>query len=142
MDTYSFISENGTVRQIEDLIAKAKNEEQDERLDALEQTGIIDFYKETETQTNKRWIDGKPIYRRVLTGISFGASVTDWTYTGATLSGAVTLVSAIPLRKYASFSDQLLRIALRIMPDGRLMYYTGEEASPRINMVIVEYVKA
>lgn len=29
MDTYSYISENGTVRQIEDLIAKAKNEEQD-----------------------------------------------------------------------------------------------------------------
>ena len=29
MDTYSYISENGVVRQIEDLIAKAKNEEQD-----------------------------------------------------------------------------------------------------------------
>lgn len=29
MDTYCYISENGTVRQIEDLIAKAKNEEQD-----------------------------------------------------------------------------------------------------------------
>lgn len=142
MDEYSFISENGTVRQIRDLVAEAKDEEQDARLDYLEQSAIIDTYSETETQTNKRWIDGKPIYRRVLTGISFGAAVSDWTYTGVTLSGAVTLVSAIPLRKYASFSDQLMRIALRIMPDGRLMFYTGEEASPRINMVIVEYVKA
>lgn len=36
MDTYSYISENGTVRQIEDLIAKAKNEEQDESIRALD----------------------------------------------------------------------------------------------------------
>lgn len=34
MDTYSYISENGTVRQIEDLIAKAKNEEQDTEIGA------------------------------------------------------------------------------------------------------------
>lgn len=36
MDTYSYISENGTVRQIEDLIAKAKNEEQDESIRTLD----------------------------------------------------------------------------------------------------------
>ena len=35
MDTYSYISENGTVRQIEDLIAKAKNEEQDTEIASL-----------------------------------------------------------------------------------------------------------
>lgn len=34
MDTYSYISENGTVRQIEDLIAKARNEEQDTEIAA------------------------------------------------------------------------------------------------------------
>ena len=34
MDTYSYISENGTVRQIEDLLAKAKNEEQDTEIQA------------------------------------------------------------------------------------------------------------
>lgn len=36
MDEYSFISENGTVRQIRDLLAKAKDEEQDGRLATLE----------------------------------------------------------------------------------------------------------
>lgn len=66
MDEYSYISENGTVRQIRDLVAKAKDEEQDLRLDALEQTGIIDTYSETETATNKRWIDGSVIYRKVI----------------------------------------------------------------------------
>lgn len=34
MDTYSYISENGTVRQIEDLLAKAKNEQQDTEIQA------------------------------------------------------------------------------------------------------------
>lgn len=37
MDEYSFISENGTVRQIRDLVAKAKDEEQDGRITDLEQ---------------------------------------------------------------------------------------------------------
>ncbi len=37
MDEYSFISENGNVRQIRDLIAKEKDEQQDQRLDALEE---------------------------------------------------------------------------------------------------------
>lgn len=79
MDEYSFISENGTVRQIRDLVAKAKDEEQDARLDYLEQTAIIDTYSETETQTNKRWIDGKPIYRKVLVMPS-AVSITDQNY--------------------------------------------------------------
>lgn len=37
MEEYSYISENGTVRQIRDLIAKAKDAEQDAKILALEQ---------------------------------------------------------------------------------------------------------
>lgn len=53
MDEYSFISENGTVRQIRDLIAKAKDEEQDTRLDGFDVklSGITD--------TVKNYVDGK-----------------------------------------------------------------------------------
>lgn len=36
MDEYSFISENGTVRQIRDLMAKEKDEEQDGKIAQLE----------------------------------------------------------------------------------------------------------
>ena len=36
METYSYISENGTVRQIEDLIAKARDDEQDVQLQSLD----------------------------------------------------------------------------------------------------------
>ena len=141
MDTYSFISENGTIRQIEDLIAKAKNEEQDARLDAIEQTGVIDFYRETETQTNKRWIDGKPIYRRVLTGVNIGEIVKQWVYTGTTLTGASELISGRGLRKTASMSDEIKWMSFRIMPNGQLMYYLSDGISPLVNIVIVEYVK-
>lgn len=45
MDTYSYISENGTVRQIEDLLAKAKNEEQDARLQTLERQVVPKSWK-------------------------------------------------------------------------------------------------
>lgn len=37
MDTYSYISENGTTRQIIDLVAQAKDSEQDVRIALLEQ---------------------------------------------------------------------------------------------------------
>ena len=63
MDTYSYISENGTVRQIEDLLAKAKNEEQDEKILALEQAVGRESYEFGEKLTGKTWMDGKPIYR-------------------------------------------------------------------------------
>lgn len=44
MDEYSFISENGNVRQIRDLIAKGIDEQQDVRLDKLEEIfGSIQF---------------------------------------------------------------------------------------------------
>lgn len=41
MDEYSFISENGTVRQIRDLVAEAKDEEQDARITALETSALV-----------------------------------------------------------------------------------------------------
>lgn len=63
MDTYSFISENGTVRQIRDLVAAAKDGEQDVRLDALEQAVGRESYEFGEKITGKTWVDGKPIYR-------------------------------------------------------------------------------
>lgn len=44
MDEYSFISENGNVRQIRDLIAKEVDEQQNSRLDKLEEIfGSIQF---------------------------------------------------------------------------------------------------
>ena len=63
MDKYSFISENGTIREIADIAAREKNTEQDARLSNLETRR--DVYSLTEVRTGGIWIDGKPIYRIV-----------------------------------------------------------------------------
>lgn len=49
MDEYSYISENGAVRQIRDLIAKAKDEEQDTNISNL--SGSLQIF-ETQTAAN------------------------------------------------------------------------------------------
>lgn len=38
-----------------------------------------EIYSTSEVKTNKVWIDGKPIYRKVLTGSTPSSSVTSWT---------------------------------------------------------------
>lgn len=53
MDEYSFISENGTVRQIRDLVAKAKDEEQDGRLATLETA--VGVYPSAPTTAKVVW---------------------------------------------------------------------------------------
>lgn len=54
--------------------------------------GDIDEYSTTETKTNKVWIDGKPIYRKV---INFGALPNNTTKSVAhNISNMETVVSA------------------------------------------------
>ena len=137
MDEYSFISENGTVRQIRDLVAKAKDEEQDARLDYLEQTAIIDTYSETETQTNKRWIDGKPIYRKVLV-MQSAVSVSDVAYRSLGVSfPSGTSTEFLPLVE---------------SPYGNMLYYNNYHplmAAAKVSVdipagtkIIIEYTKS
>lgn len=38
----------------------------------------LDYYSTTETKTNKVWIDGKPIYRKVVTGLSVSIPSDTW----------------------------------------------------------------
>lgn len=38
-----------------------------------------DIYSTAEIKTNKVWTDGKPIYRKVLTGSTPSSSVSSWT---------------------------------------------------------------
>lgn len=43
------------------------------RLETLEKNfGYFTMYSETEMNTNQKWIDGKDIYRKVISGISYG----------------------------------------------------------------------
>lgn len=65
----------------------------------LNQINTNNSYSETEQPTGAKWIDGKPIYRRVITGLNYGsATVNQWTSTGATVTGIDKLIKAQGLR--------------------------------------------
>lgn len=56
----------GTQWDIKDEVARG-------RLETLEKNfGSFTMYSETEMNTNQKWIDGKDIYRKVISGISYG----------------------------------------------------------------------
>lgn len=43
-------------------------------------TDLQHSYSTTETKTGGTWIDGKPIYRKVFTGITESSNITTWIY--------------------------------------------------------------
>lgn len=50
-----------------------KDEEARSRLKTLEENfSSFTVYSETEMNTNQKWIDGKDIYRKVISGVSYG----------------------------------------------------------------------
>lgn len=56
----------GTQWDIKDEVARG-------RLQTLEENfSSFTVYSETEMNTNQKWIDGKDIYRKVISGISYG----------------------------------------------------------------------
>ena len=102
-----------------------------------------DVYSTTETKTNKVWIDGKPIYRTVFTGLNFGDALNAWTSLGVSISNLGTLVYSTALRTRASgttLTDTHPEISIGANSSGNLLYYTFEN-SAGCNMLIVEYTK-
>lgn len=49
-------------------------------VNAINELKNAEVYSTTETLTNKVWIDGKPIYRKVITGTTSSTSGTTWNY--------------------------------------------------------------
>lgn len=85
MDTYSYISENGTVRQIEDLIAKAKNEEQDTEIQA-NRNAINALSASVEVQFNFRVRAMSPKYFEGANERAFLKNAVDYAIEQGTLS--------------------------------------------------------
>lgn len=103
-----------------------------------------DVYSTTETKTNKVWINGKPIYRKVLTGFEIIGASGGWqTVSGATIPNAGALVYATILRN-TSGSDFTCfhRFDGQILSTGeiRILNLSGEISTP-INTIILEYTK-
>lgn len=103
-----------------------------------------DVYSTTETKTNKVWINGKPIYRRVITGFEIIGDSGSWqTISGATIPNAEAIVYAAILRNISgSDFTRFFRFDIQILSTGviRVLNNIGEISSP-INTIILEYTK-
>ena len=99
-------------------------------------------YSTSEQLTGGTWIDGKPIYRRVYTGLSLGTTEKSWTSIGVSLpSNLDKVINARAANITASTyrNDNLISIALS---SRTLMYYTTNSYSSNVpNTLILEYTK-
>lgn len=94
-------------------------------------------YSTDETPTGGYWIDGKPIYRRVYTGLSFGGINETWGNTGVTNAEIDTLVSAYALRA----SEVINIVNFRKDTGGVLKSYANLGYNPACDTLIIEYTK-
>lgn len=99
-----------------------------------------DTYSTEEVKTNKIWINGKPIYRQVYTGLDYGATTNAWsTIVGIDNNYFDTIVSIYGYRSSDgtknNFAYQKNDAANR-----RLKYYTPL-AIANCDILIVEYTK-
>ena len=98
-------------------------------------------YSTTEQKTGGTWIDGKPIYRKVLTGLNFGGDSGSWKNAGATVSGAESLIKGTVIR--TQYNDILTSINVRIVPStGVVQYYSVGTTFGGADIIILEYTKA
>ena len=94
-------------------------------------------YSTTETLTGGTWIDGKPIYRKVFTGLNYGnVTVNTWYNLGITITNINKLIYARGLRT----QDYLIPDCIyRKATNG--IEYLMRYAIANLDVVIVEYTK-
>lgn len=103
--------------------------------------GNAQSYSTEETLTGGTWVDGKPIYRKVLTGLNFGSDSGSWKNAGATVSSAESLIKGTVIR--TQYNDILTSINVRIIPStGVVQYYSVGTTFGGADIIILEYTKA
>lgn len=103
-----------------------------------ESTANFDVYSTVETKTNKVWIDGKSIYRRVFTGLTRSSVAGQWVDTGANITGMNVGIIVWFMAFDNTYNINRNAIDMRI-DDGKLKYYTGFE-NP-FDTCTIEYTK-
>lgn len=91
-------------------------------------------YSTSETIVGK-WIDGKPIYRKVFSGLNYGSTI-GWASTGATMLGIDTLTNALSLR---SFDNSVIKFVGYRYKNNNIESYSDEFAN--CDKLVIEYTK-
>lgn len=105
----------------------------------LQQREIQNSYSTTETNTGRKWIDNRPIYRVVATcDSSTGSATGGWYNTQVRIPNVGKLISAVGLREDNSVINSM---DLRYDANTYIYYYRyGVTASP-VTKLILEYTK-
>ena len=112
----------------------------------------VNDYSTTEIDTGKKWINGSPIYRKVIEITSTNASASNWKeYTFSTLGLPSTLNNVIFIDSYG-FLTQANQMYVESLPsngsriqvniDGNKLNVLGNGASYSKYQVIIEYTKS
>lgn len=94
-------------------------------------------YSTTEINTGKKWIDGKTIYRKCFTELTYGGTTGAWTNTGATLSNVDKLIKADGLMEQ---EPSTMQICFRIN-NSNVQYLTSIGWGSSKKALILEYTK-
>jgi hypothetical protein len=93
-------------------------------------------YSTEEVNTGKKWIDGKPIYRKVVKNLSFGGTVGSWDNTGATITNVSKLIKVDAIKS----NEGPVNFMNFGMSGNNLQYVTYHNWTGT-DTVIVEYTK-
>lgn len=100
-------------------------------------TKIATNYSTDEVATGMYWIDGKPIYRKVLTGLAYSFDGASWNTTNIDMTGVGILVNIIPYNSGAAQSGFFTKIV-----SNKLQVYITSEANWGWNgPLVLEYTK-
>ena len=97
-----------------------------------------EIYSTTETKIGT-WINGKPIYRKVFTGLNYGGTENLWTNTGATISNCEYIIDGTAIRILAADITVAKQINFRLSGNN-IQYWTNERFG-QCSIIVLKYTK-
>lgn len=111
--------------------------QQDSVINAL---NVSRSYSTEETLTGKTWIDGKPIYRKVWTGLSIGVASGSWQNLSLTdIPSIDTLVKGLAIRSVTG--DKFVYNYVSFRWTNSILSYKSTNAESAMTDIIIEYTK-
>ena len=138
----------GNMNQWNSLTSDQKNEYTGAAIEEDTLSGAFDIYSETETRTNKIWIDGKPIYRKVFYKDSLPNNAEAYWSAPITNIGLVTDIYGISYSGVIThplpYSNPDTTLCIGILYDYEYQHITvrtGTDRSAYEGYITVEYTK-
>ena len=97
-----------------------------------------EIYSTTETKIGT-WINGKPIYRKVFTGLNYGGTENSWTNTGATISNCEYIIDGTAIRTLATDITVAKQINFKL--SGNNIQYWTNERFEFCSIIVLKYTK-